>query len=72
MQAVVIGLIIASLFAPIDVNPTDGRQVLALASLSGQVSGSSCMQPGIATMGCLIAGVLECGLPPTSCHMSVL
>lgn len=36
-QAVIIGLIIASLFAPIDVTAEDGRQVLALASLSGQV-----------------------------------
>lgn len=70
MQAVVIGLIIASLFAPIDVNPTDGRQVLALASLSGQASGSSCMQTGVCYHGLLDRR--RAGLPPTSCHTSVL
>lgn len=37
MQAIVLGLIVGSLFAPIDHSVAGGRQVMALASLSAQV-----------------------------------
>ncbi len=57
-QAVIIGLIIASLFAPIDVTAEDGRQVLALASLSGQVRCRSCTARGNGTVHYQLPAVL--------------
>lgn len=36
-QAAIIGLIVASLFATVQVSPAGGRQVLALSSLAAQV-----------------------------------